>query len=163
MALRVCLQRQMAATYSSVMADDLTPTQRSYAMSRVRSRGNKSTELRLARLLRERCISGWRRHESLPGRPDFAFRRERVAIFVDGCFWHRCPRCFRMPSTNIDYWEAKTARNVERDRRTTRELKQGGWVVVRIWEHSLDRPNVVASRIQKALMRARGASALPEA
>lgn len=135
------------------MADDLTPAQRSYAMSRVRSRGNATTELRVVQLLRSRGLAGWRRHQPLPGRPDFSFRREKVAIFVDGCFWHGCPRCFRMPATNVEYWETKIARNVARDRRTTRELRGKGWTVVRVWEHSLREPDRVVSRVRRALDR----------
>ena len=134
------------------MADDLTPEQRSYAMSRVRGRGNASTEGGVVRLLREHGLSGWRRHAPLAGRPDFAFRRQRVAVFVDGCYWHRCPRCFRMPASNVDYWEGKITRNVARDRRVRRELRQAGWRVIRVWEHSLDEdPGRVARRIKRAL------------
>jgi DNA mismatch endonuclease (patch repair protein) len=135
------------------MADDLTPSQRSYAMSRVRSRGNATTELRLVRAMRSHGITGWRRHPRLSGHPDFAFGRERVVVFVDGCFWHMCPRCFRMPATNVEYWRTKLARNVARDRRIARELRAQGWMVVRVWEHSLKRPEAVAARLERALAR----------
>jgi DNA mismatch endonuclease (patch repair protein) len=74
-------------------------------------------------------------------------------VFVDGCFWHACPRCFRMPATNRDYWEVKISRNVSRDRRITRGLRAKGWKVVRVWEHSLSRPDAVAARIGRALDR----------
>jgi DNA mismatch endonuclease (patch repair protein) len=135
------------------VADDLTPAQRSYAMSRVRSKGNLSTEQRMVVLLKAAGMTGWRRHLDLPGKPDFAFRRERVAVFVDGCFWHRCPRCFRMPTTNPEYWTRKIARNVARDRRVARELTAKGWTVVRIWEHSLERqPGRVIGRLRRALV-----------
>jgi len=105
-------------------------------------------------LLRDRSITGWRRHYDLPGRPDFAFRRERVAIFVDGCFWHGCPECFRMPTSNTEYWQPKIARNRSRDRRVTRELRRRHWHVIRIWEHSLQDPDRVAARVQRMLSRA---------
>jgi DNA mismatch endonuclease (patch repair protein) len=81
------------------------------------------------------------------------FRRERIAIFVDGCFWHGCPRCFRLPTTNVDYWATKIRRNVSRDRRQNASLRADGWVVVRVWEHSLKRPKAVAARVRRALDR----------
>lgn len=136
--------------------DDLTPEQRSYAMSRVKARGNASTELRMVALLKAHRIHGWRRHLDIPGRPDFAFRRERVAVFVDGCFWHACPRCFRMPTSNADYWESKIERNKRRDSRVTRELRGKNWHVVRVWEHSLREPDKVAARLRRTLTRAGG-------
>jgi len=74
--------------------DTLTPTARSSVMSRVRGRGNKVTELKLLALLRQNKITGWRRHLRLPGKPDFAFPKKKVSVFVDGCFWHGCPKCY---------------------------------------------------------------------
>jgi len=68
-------------------------------------------------------------------RPDLVFTRQRVAVFVDGCFWHRCPAHGTMPATNREYWEPKLAANRERDLRMTHDLQQAGWVVVRVWEH----------------------------
>src|SRR5262245_3355814 len=75
------------------MADKFTEDQRYRMMAGVRKFGNLSTEVRMMTLFREHGIKGWRRHLALPGRPDFTFRRERVVIFIDGCFWHRCPQC----------------------------------------------------------------------
>ena len=83
------------------------------------------------------------RHSSLQSRlsrrvsVDFVFRRERVAVFVDGCFWHGCPRHGTMPAGNRAFWQAKLARNAERDRAVTRALRKAGWKVLRIWEHDL--------------------------
>ena len=74
-------------------------------MSRIRGSGNEKTEVPLARLLRGDGISGWRRHYPFPGRPDFLFRKEKVAVFVDGCFWHGCPKCFRLPKQNWTFWK----------------------------------------------------------
>src|SRR3954453_21090414 len=107
-------------------------SKRSLVMAAIRSRGNKDTELKLAAILRANRITGWRRHQPLPGRPDFVFRKERLAIFVDGCFWHGCARCYRRPSSNRVYWDAKVQRNRARDREVTRELKKRGWRVLRI-------------------------------
>src|SRR4051794_4274460 len=98
------------------MADFLTKIQRSERMSLIRSRGNKDTELALAKLLRKYRINGWRRNQSAFGKPDFVFRRARLAIFVDGCFWHGCPRCGHIPKTRRVYWRKKIIRNRNRDR-----------------------------------------------
>src|SRR5690606_26892541 len=104
----------------------MTRMQRSYTMSRIRSQGNESTELRLARLFRANKINGWRRNSRLPGRPDFVFPKERVAVFVDGCFWHGCPKCALRSNTNRGYWSAKIVGNRQRDRRHSRTLRQAG-------------------------------------
>lgn len=119
------------------MADWLSREQRSRNMASIRSKGNATTEGVLLRLFRETGISGWRRHADLPGKPDFVFRAQRVAVFVDGCFWHGCPRCYRLPGDNRRYWKAKVVANRNRDRRRTQELRSLGWRVIRIWEHSL--------------------------
>lgn len=111
---------------------------RSALMSSVRSRGNATTEQRLAGLLRTAHLSGWRRHQPLLGRPDFIWRRQKVAVFVDGCFWHghECGRNLT-PKTNAHLWREKIRRNKNRDRRVTRKLRQLGWKVCRIWECDL--------------------------
>jgi DNA mismatch endonuclease (patch repair protein) len=106
-------------------------------MTAIKSRGNRSTELVMASLLRRSRIRGWRRHLRLLGSPDFAWRSEWVVLFVDGCFWHGCPRCYREPSTRVRYWRRKIGRNRERDQRNTRELRRQGWGVVRVWECQL--------------------------
>ncbi len=89
----------------------------------------------------------------LPGRPDFVFAAERVAIFVDGCFWHKCPHHCRVPQNNVDYWVPKLDRNVRRDRRVRRLLRVSGWTVLRFWEHDLEHDRRVAARVLKALSR----------
>ena len=110
-------------------------------MAAIRSRGNKATELKLAAMLRAAGITGWRRHQPLPGRPDFIFRPARLAVFVDGCFWHGCPKCYRRPASNRKYWDAKVARNKCRDRLVNQTLRRSGWRVLRIWEHEFARKN----------------------
>ena len=84
-------------------------------------------------------IKGWRRHAKLPGRPDFVFNAERVAVFIDGCFWHGCPVHFKEPATAAEFWREKIRRNRARDLRVRRELRRRGWHVVRIWEHGFRR------------------------
>lgn len=125
------------------MADVFTVEKRSAIMRAIRSSGNRSTELRLAGLLRKARLSGWRRTSRLPGRPDFVFHRERVAVFVDGCFWHGCSRCIRKVKSNARFWSKKITRNRARDRRVSRDLRSKGWTVIRIWEHEL-RPSSAA-------------------
>lgn len=73
----------------------------------------------------------------VPGTPDFYFKDRRVAIFVDGCFWHGCPTCYRRPQSKQEYWDGKLTRNIERDRRVDNELHKLGIITVRIWEHQI--------------------------
>lgn len=121
-------------------------------MAAVRSRGNKATELILLSLFRAAKIKGWRRHAPIPGRPDFIFPKQRLAIFVDGCFWHGCAEHCRMPASNKKYWTAKIARNIARDRTTRKLLRSKGWQVLRIWEHQLkSRPASTLTQIKKKL------------
>lgn len=117
----------------------------------IRSRGNKATELRLIEVFREFGITGWRRSQPLLGKPDFTFRCERVVVFVDGCFWHGCPKCYKRPKSNRKFWDTKIANNRKRDRLVNRELRRLGWQVVRIWQHQLDKPARVAGRVTRAL------------
>ncbi len=135
--------------------DTLTPAERSERMSRVRRAGNQSTELRLVELLRAAGIRGWRRGLQLSGAPDFVFRRERVAVFVDGCFWHGCPRHRRTPKSRIAFWTAKLTGNITRDRAVSRKLRESGWIVVRVWECALSRSRAkrTVARINRALAR----------
>jgi DNA mismatch endonuclease, patch repair protein len=129
---------------------------RGQLMSRVRSIGNQTTELRLAKLLRRTRLCGWRRQCSLPGRPDFVWRKTMLALFVDGCFWHGhdCGKNIT-PKTNANEWQKKIRRNRSRDRRITSLLKRQGWTVLRIWECQLAKaPDQCANRIRKALARA---------
>lgn len=136
------------------MTDSLTKRKRSAVMAAIPSRGNRATELRLASLFRESGIIGWRRGLSLPGKPDFVFRREHIAVFVDGCFWHGCRWHCRMPKSRQTYWEPKISRNKSRDRAISRVLKQAGWRVHRIWEHSLAQPDAVIAKLRLVLRRA---------
>jgi len=117
-------------------------------MSRVRDRGNMNTEVRLAKILRKAGIRGWRRHLPIPGRPDFSFLRHKVAVFVDGCFWHGCPRCFRLPKQNRAFWRAKIETNRRRDRSVNGRLRRLGWKVIRIRECQLRKPEWVLAKIQ---------------
>lgn len=133
------------------MVDTLSTTDRSRVMAAVRSRDNRATELKLVAILRAHRITGWRRHRRLPGSPDFVFVRERVAVFVDGCFWHGCAVHCRMPKSRVKFWSSKICRNRERDREVDRLLRGCGWRVVRLWEHALNNPRRIAARLQTVL------------
>lgn len=133
------------------MADVFSKRKRSQVMAAIRSKGNKLTELRLAAIFRAHSIKGWRRHQLIPGRPDFLFMRQRIAVFVDGCFWHGCRWHCRMPKSRHEYWIPKIARNKQRDLEINKTLRKLGWRVCRIWEHSLKNPERTAVRFQAIL------------
>lgn len=137
------------------MPDVFDSAKRSAVMSLIRGSGNRDTEIRLISLLREAQITGWRRKAPLFGKPDFVFPRQRVVVFVDGCFWHRHPGCrfCYTPKSRTEFWLPKFERNMVRDRLVTRTLHKAGWRVVRIWECQLTRKKAVraVSRIERAL------------
>lgn len=110
-------------------------------MARISGHGNKETEVALAKLLRQHRITGWQRNQPVFGKPDFIFAKFRVAVFVDGCFWHSCPKHATRPQSNRGYWHRKLLANKKRDRLVTLKLRRAGWKVVRIWQHELTRKN----------------------
>lgn len=147
------MAKATSADRAGNMADRLTKAQRSFIMSRIRRRGNRSTELALVKLFRKHRVSGWRRHAKLPGSPDFVFHKQRVIVFADGCFWHSCSRCRLTPRSRA-YWRRKLRTNVARDKLVNKTLMEAGWVVVRIWEHLLaQQPAVAVQRIVHTLNR----------
>lgn len=151
------------------MADVFTKAKRSEVMARIRGRGNKDTELALAKVFRLNRITGWRRQveiqvvaavfgrrslraatagahraplqKPLRVRPDFIFPKLKLAVFVDGCFWHGCPKHGTKPKNNAVFWRKKLATNKRRDALVTQTLRKAGWRVVRLWEHALRRAN----------------------
>lgn len=134
------------------------PETRSRIMRAIRSHGNRSTEMRLRSALMIAQVRGWILNTSdIEGKPDFYFPREKLAIFLDGCFWHGCPRCARTPKTNAAFWKSKIGWRRRRDAKITRRLKTAGIGVVRVWEHDLaDARQVVAQIV--GLIRDRGYS-----
>ena len=119
--------------------DPLTQQQRSALMSRINSRGNRSTEGLVEDTLRRHGIDGWTKHcKTLPGTPDFFFPDCKLAVFVHGCFWHVCPKCKRRtPWSRRDFWTRKLDENRRRDQRVRRKLWRKGYHVIRLWEHEL--------------------------
>lgn len=110
-------------------------------MSRIREAGNKDTELQLIQIFRANGLTCWRRGSKAPGTPDFVLHKLKAAVFVDGCFWHGCPKHATWPKTRAAFWLAKITGNKARDRRVNRALRGRGWKVVRIWEHELAKKN----------------------
>lgn len=119
------------------MVDIFTKEQRSYYMSRVRSKNTKP-ELLLRKLLFSKGIKGYRVNANLPGKPDIVFTKYKLTIFIDGCFWHKCPNCFSPPQTNKEFWMKKIDGNVERDKKINKILSESGYTVIRFWEHEIE-------------------------
>ena len=172
----VLLLIEMKIVLEKKSTDIFTKAKRSDIMSRIRSRGNKATEMLLASLFRQHGITGWRRHLEIKivksgkqesgkrtlrsgsgaarralgkqsrlnsktrpfrVRPDFVFSKLKLAVFVDGCFWHGCPKHATRPKNHRPFWDAKFATNKRRDTLVTRTLRAAGWQVWRIWECQL--------------------------
>jgi DNA mismatch endonuclease (patch repair protein) len=127
------------------MPDVFTKAKRSEVMSRICGRGNKDTEVALAKLFRRHQITGWRRNQKLFGKPDFVFQKLKLAVFVDGCFWHGCPQHETKPKNNRAFWRRKFSRNKKRDMLVTRALRRANWRVLRIWEHELAKIKTTAT------------------
>lgn len=121
------------------MADVFDSKKRSDIMSKVRSNNNKSTELALIKFFKENKITGWKRNYPVKGHPDFVFLDKKIAVFVDGCFWHGHQNCryFVMPKFNTEYWESKIKSNIIRDKTTYDSLSALGWNVLIVWECEL--------------------------
>lgn len=119
------------------MGDIYSKEKRSEIMSRIPSKKNKSTELKIIMLFKKYGITGWRRNYKVTGHPDFVFLQKKVAIFVDGCFWHGHDCRNTTPKTNADFWKKKQARNIEHDKKITVSFESRGWKVIRIWECEL--------------------------
>lgn len=123
------------------VADVFDEKKRSEIMSKVHSKGNKSTELKLIQVFKGNGIIGWKRNYPVKGHPDFVFLDKKIAIFVDGCFWHGHDCRNTRPSDNADYWTKKRERNMKHDKEITELFERRGWTVIRIWECELKKKN----------------------
>lgn len=129
------------------MPDILTKKQRSYNMSMIRAK-NTGPEMVLRKILSKNGVRGYRLHYKLTGRPDIVFPASKLAVFVDGCFWHKCPKCFVRPKTRRAFWDNKILSNTKRDKTVNIFLRKSGWKVLRVWEHSVRKsPDSIAGRI----------------
>ena len=123
------------------MADVFSKEKRSQLMSSVRSKKNKTTELRLIEIFKQESITGWRRNYKVKGHPDFVFLDKKIAIFVDGCFWHGHDCRNTRPADNAEFWQKKRERNIKHDKEVTELFEKRGWTVIRIWECELKKGN----------------------
>ncbi len=137
------------------MSDVFSKLKRSQIMRAIRGKGNRSTEGQLRYRLVSAGFAGWCLHdEKVAGKPDFAFQREKVAVFVDGCFWHGCRTCRTIPKTNRDFWVRKIRDNRKRDQEVATFLRRGGWKSLRFWEHEVrGDPDRCLKGIASALQR----------
>lgn len=149
------MERKLRQYLNKGIFEDV-PEKRSRTMSAIHGKHNRTTEQRLRMALIRKGIHGWRLHKKeLPGNPDFFFAEKKIAIFVDGCYWHGCPKCGHIPKTRTAFWEAKIRRNQERDKMKRLELKKSGIRSLRIWEHELrDKKNLdkVIEKIDKFVL-----------
>lgn len=134
------------------MADVFEKEKRSAIMQHVKSKGNKSTELKLIEIFKLLGITGWKRNYPVKGHPDFVFLKKKIAVFVDGCFWHGHDCRNTRPDDNKKYWEEKRARNMQHDKEITELFQSRGWYVLRIWECELKKKNreILLNKLEKA-------------
>ena len=125
------------------MADTLTKKQRSFCMSRIKSKNTSHEEL-LKKYLRG---SGFKFQPRIKGSPDFINQKEKIALFLDGCFWHSCPKCYKAPKSNKKYWRDKIRSNIARDKKNNLALKEKGYKIIRVWSHELK--NEIPNKIKK--------------
>lgn len=107
-------------------------------MSQIKSRNTK-TELKLRKCARKNGFKNYKTKSRLPGKPDLYFPSQKIAVFIDGCFWHKCPKCFIKPKSNLDYWQKKIKNNMKRDKEINHALKKIGVRVLRFWEHEINK------------------------
>ena len=124
------------------MSDIFDKRTRSEIMRSVKSKNTKSTELALIKLFKENHITGWRHNYNVKGHPDFVFLNKRIAIFVDGCFWHGHDCRNTRPADHAEYWAKKRPGNIQHDKEITLMFEKRGWTVVRIWECELKKKNL---------------------
>ena len=116
--------------------DVLNKSQRTYCMSQIKG-GNTKIEVKLRKFLWRNGLKGYRIKSSLYGKPDIVYNKYKLAIFCDGCFWHKCPKCYKSPKTNNEFWDNKINGNVKRDKLVNSKLNTNGWEVIRFWEHEI--------------------------
>ena len=135
------------------MTDIFCTEKRSSIMKSVHSKNNKSTEIKLIKVFEDNGITGWKRNYKVKGHPDFVFLDKKVAIFVDGCFWHGHDCRNTRPADNAEYWDKKRERNIKHDKEITLRFEQRGWKVIRIWECELTnkKRNLLMEKIKELM------------
>ncbi len=120
-------------------------------MSKIRGKNTKP-ELFFRRFIWGKGIRGYRLHKKIQGKPDLFFGPQKVAVFIDGCFWHQCPRCYREPKTNKKFWREKIRRNIARDLAADVALREMGVKPIRFWEHEVMKsPLKCLNKLKRAL------------
>ena len=133
------------------MTDVLNEKQRKYNMSRIKGK-NTGPEVKLRKMLFARGVRGYRIHYDIPGKPDIVFVKKKIVIFIDGCFWHKCPVCFQEPETRKEFWMKKIQSNIDRDKKVNEQLKDEGWTVMRFWEHDVRKnPDAIVKKISEII------------
>ncbi len=133
------------------MADVHDKATRSYNMSQIRSTNTK-IEILFRQLLWENKLRGYRIKTKLPGKPDIYFIRAKLAIFIDGCFWHGCPKCYVQPKSNVKFWKNKINGNISRAKNINEILRKEGVKVIRFWDHDLKKsPQKCLNKVFKSL------------
>jgi len=122
------------------MADNLTKEQRHKNMTNIRSTNTK-IEKDVTKALWNLGYRFRKNVKTLPGKPDIAIQKYKIVIFLDSCFWHKCPEHFKKPKSNLEYWEPKIKRNIERDAEINQYYKDNNWHILRIWEHEIKKTN----------------------
>ncbi len=117
--------------------DTHTPIQRKYNMSRIKS-SNTLIELRFRKFIWKKGLRGYRIKSKIAGKPDIYFPKQKVAVFIDGCFWHKCPIDFIRPKSRNNYWDIKIENNIKRDKKIDQVLKIQKIKVIRFWEHEIE-------------------------
>ena len=137
------------------MADIFDDEKRSEIMQKVKSKKNQSTELRLIDIFKQNGITGWKRNYPVKGHPDFVFQKEKIAVFIDGCFWHGHNCRNTRPTENQEYWQKKLERNMKHDKEVSAMFESHGRKVLRIWECELKKKNeaILVEEIQSILSR----------
>ncbi len=133
--------------------DRLTKKQRSECMSHVRGK-NTGLEKIFRKSLRSLGIKEYRLHAKVPGRPDLYFPKQRLAVFIDGCFWHGCPRCASLPVTNVRFWREKIERNRMRDKAVGIELRKAHIRTLRFWGHEIKKNSLRCTEKLCSLLQA---------
>lgn len=122
------------------MTDNLTKEQRHKNMAHIRSTNTK-IEIDVTKALWNLGFRFRKNVKTLPGKPDIAIQKYKIVIFLDSCFWHKCPEHFKKPKSNLEYWEPKIKRNIERDAEINQYYKDNNWHILRIWEHDIKKKN----------------------
>ena len=120
------------------MVDVHTKQQRSFNMSRIKGKNTKP-EIKLRKVLFKNGCRGFRVSSKITGKPDIVFTKKKIAVFIDGCYWHKCMKCFIKPKTKTKWWMEKINRNVTHDNEVDTQLKSYGWKVLRFWEHDINK------------------------